>query len=236
MKSLNKTEKIIFLVNLAFCLFGLIYSVVQVVRNPINTAFLIKNLLIILGYLAIAYYVFYAYKKPHGNSLKHIMIFVAIIMVLIACTHPALTTINLKAGAPPTSEAVSGEAQGDPSGMPEGEEPTASTGELSAKNGQPAEPEDQKSLIDFKYSRALEYAIIFFTVMILAYVAGRLNRVEQNRYYLVAAIIMLLARCFLDYYPGKYPVNANEFNMCVAIVSAYLVRYRQHKEAGVEID
>jgi hypothetical protein len=72
--------------------------------------------------------------------------------------------------------------------------------------------------------------------MILAYVAGRLNRVEQNTYYLVAAIIMLLARCFLDYYPGKYPVNANEFNMCVAIVSAYLVRYRQHKEAGVEID
>lgn len=236
MKSLNKTEKLLLLVNLAFCLFGLIYSIVQVVKNPIDIAFLLKNLLVITGYLAIAYYVFFAYKKPHGNSLKHIMIFVAIIMVLIACTHPALTTNNFEPGVPPTSEAVSNEAQSEISDAPEGEKPPAAPeGNISAKE-HPAEQEGQNFLIDFKYSRTVQYAIIFFTVMILSYVAGRLNRVEQNRYLLIAAIIMLFARCFLDYNPGKYPVNANEFNMCVAVVSAYIVRYRQHKDAGVEID
>ena len=219
MKSLNKTEKILSVVNLACCLFGMGYALIQIFTSHLDVSFIIKNILVIIGYLGIFYYVFIGYKKPHGNSLKYAMLFLAVIMILVACTNPILKETKMNNMMPETAEAVSGET---PPNGPVFNEPDL--------------PENARPLIDTPYANMINYAIIFFTVMTLSYVSGRLNRVEENKKYLIAALVLLFFRCFLNFYPGKYPIYVNEFNMVLAIISGYLVRYRQHKDAGMDVE
>ena len=213
MKSLNKTEKIISVINLVCCTFGLVLTLIQMFTNRLDVSVIIKSIMVIIGYLGIFYYVFIGYKKPHGNSLKYAMLFVAAILILVACTNPVLKGQKMNGMLPDAAEVPDGPVFSEPN-----------------------LPENIRPLFDTPYANVINFAIIFFTVMILSYVAGRLGRVEENKKFLIAALVLLFFRCFLDFYPGKYPVYANEFNMVLAVVSGYLVRYRQHKDAGLDVE
>ena len=213
MKSLNKTEKIISVINLVCCAFGLVLTLIQMFTNRLDVSVIIKSIMVIIGYLGIFYYVFIGYKKPHGNSLKYAMLFVVAILILVACTNPVLKGQKMNGMLPYAAEVPDGPVFSEPN-----------------------LPENVRPLFDTPYANVINFAIIFFTVMILSYVAGRLGRVEENKKFLIAALVFLLFRCFLDFYPGKYPVYANEFNMVLAVVSGYLVRYRQHKDAGLDVE
>lgn len=213
MKSLNKTEKIISVINLVCCAFGLVLTLIQMFTNRLDVSVIIKSIMVIIGYLGIFYYVFIGYKKPHGNSLKYAMLFVAAILILVACANPVLKGQKMNGMLPDAAEVPDGPVFSEPN-----------------------LPENVSPLFDTPYANVINFAIIFFTVMILSYVAGRLGRVEENKKILIAALVLLFFRCFLDFYPGKYPVYANEFNMVLAVVSGYLVRYRQHKDAGLDVE
>ena len=213
MKSLNKTEKIISVINLVCCAFGLVLTLIQMFTNRLDVSVIVKSIMVIIGYLGIFYYVFIGYKKPHGNSLKYAMLFVAAILSLVACTNPVLKGQKMNGMLPDAAEVPDGPVFSEPN-----------------------LPENIRPLFDTPYANVINFAIIFFTVMILSYVAGRLGRVEENKKFLIAALVLLFFRCFLDFYPGKYPVYANEFNMVLAVVSGYLVRYRQHKDAGLDVE
>lgn len=213
MKSLNKTEKIISVINLVCCAFGLVLTLIQMFTNRLDVSVIIKSIMVIIGYLGIFYYVFIGYKKPHGNSLKYAMLFVAAILILVACANPVLKGQKMNGMLPDAAEVPDGPVFSEPN-----------------------LPENVSPLFDTPYANVINFAIIFFTVMILSYVAGRLGRVEENKKFLIAALVLLFFRCFLDFYPGKYPVYANEFNMVLAVVSGYLVRYRQHKDAGLDVE
>ena len=213
MKSLNKTEKIISVINLVCCAFGLVLTLIQMFTNRLDVSVIIKSIMVIIGYLGIFYYVFIGYKKPHGNSLKYAMLFVAAILILVACANHVLKGQKMNGMLPDAAEVPDGPVFSEPN-----------------------LPENVSPLFDTPYANVINFAIIFFTVMILSYVAGRLGRVEENKKFLIAALVLLFFRCFLDFYPGKYPVYANEFNMVLAVVSGYLVRYRQHKDAGLDVE
>ena len=68
---------------IALCLAAVftIYGVYQTIRHIAADVPNSKTMFICLSYILILYYVFYGYKKPHGNLLKYIMLFFALLLV-----------------------------------------------------------------------------------------------------------------------------------------------------------
>ncbi len=76
---------------------------------------------------------------------------------------------------------------------------------------------------------------------VIIYVAGRLNRIEQNKYLLIAVAIITFVCTILDIVPdiGKYsPILLFSYLyepiMVLALMIAYFTRYKEHKEAGLQ--
>lgn len=75
--------------------------------------------------------------------------------------------------------------------------------------------------------------------LILVYVSGRLNRIEQNRFLLLIAGILLLATTILPIIMDGFNINGF-FNACSSQIMiltlgfAYTARFEEHKAAGLE--
>ena len=84
-----------------------------------------------------------------------------------------------------------------------------------------------------------------FAAMAITYMAGRLNKAKKNIFVAVLASLLLLVRCFwfLDQ-PDLSGADIALFVldrcqplfMWLTIVLIYFFRYREHQEAGLEVD
>ena len=76
---------------------------------------------------------------------------------------------------------------------------------------------------------------------LLFYVAGRLNRIDQNKYLLPIVALVLLVSCIIEW--TQFSTDANILSKCIKaprhfisvliLMIAYFVRYKEHKEAGL---
>lgn len=79
---------------------------------------------------------------------------------------------------------------------------------------------------------------VCFAALIIAYVAGRLHKIEQNRILLVIAGVLLLPKQFLPLFSGQFLINAFFYQLTPLIILlalgfAYTARYEAHKAAGL---
>jgi len=79
----------------------------------------------------------------------------------------------------------------------------------------------------------LAIAMIF-----IGYIAGRLNRVEQNRVFMIIVLLILIYEyvlAALAYKAGFFGTLAviSPLIMWIDLYLAYLLRYKEHKEAGL---
>ncbi len=87
----------------------------------------------------------------------------------------------------------------------------------------------------------IEIFLPIFAACLLFYVAGRLNRIEQNKYLLPLVAIILLACCVMDWVSFisdpvatiVYFKVTNHFVITLTLMIAYFVRFKEHKEAGL---
>ncbi len=86
---------------------------------------------------------------------------------------------------------------------------------------------------------AYDYAIILgYTV--LFYVAGRLNRIEQNRFILPVLLVMLIIKSVIlvnAFHPETFVGFLSNFCQPITLLTlccAYFTRYQEHKEAGLQ--
>ncbi len=92
-----------------------------------------------------------------------------------------------------------------------------------------------------RYNSSLVHILRLFIPCIICYVAGRLNRIEQNKYLLTFATVATLV---LDIIPvilciGNF--NASwlfrifwDVIILITLMIAYFTRYKEHKEAGLQ--
>jgi len=87
----------------------------------------------------------------------------------------------------------------------------------------------------------VEVFLPVFAACLMFYVAGRLNRIGQNRYLLFVVAIMLFMHCvinwvsFADMQIPKivYFAVPGQFITVLTLIIAYFVRFKEHKEAGI---
>ena len=80
--------------------------------------------------------------------------------------------------------------------------------------------------------------------LLIAYVAGRLNKIEKNKFILIFVGLLILARVIILFVTG--PVSSGSLSIFACMTSmtsfitfaalsfAYIARYEQHKAAGLE--
>jgi len=75
---------------------------------------------------------------------------------------------------------------------------------------------------------------------IIIYVAGRLDRIEQNKYLLLISLIVQLMRCIIvatiahaQFTPLYVFTWFSGVFATITLMIAYFVRYKEHKEAGL---
>lgn len=196
------------LITLLLIVGGLVITIVKRTPSPVRTV------LICIGYLLVLYYALLGYKKPHGNMLRYTMLFFAILIIFLLVVDPALKSSSAQPLPPDSAEGIADIA-------PDGAIPAPPADD--AETGEPV-----------PYAKSISFGLACLAAVLIAYVAGRLNKIKTNRVLILIAGAMLLARCFVsDFHAGKMPANANEFNMWLAMAMSYLCRYQQHKEAGL---
>ena len=145
--------------------------------------------------------------------LRYTMLFFAILIIFLLVVDPALKSSSAQPLPPDSAEGIADIA-------PDGAIPAPPADD--AETGEPV-----------PYAKSISFGLACLAAVLIAYVAGRLNKIKTNRVLILIAGAMLLARCFVsDFHAGKMPANANEFNMWLAMAMSYLCRYQQHKEIG----
>lgn len=96
------------------------------------------------------------------------------------------------------------------------------------------------SCVDIGVGNAYGCTALVFSSAILVYVAGRLNRIEQNKYLLLIAFAIQFVCDLLDVISCAdqftFVYKCVSFSIPVATLTlmiAYFVRYKEHKEAGL---
>ena len=74
---LNNLQAAFLLAAIVLTAFGIIETILHLGADVPRS----KTMFICLSYIAVLYYIFYGYKIPHGNSLKYIMLFFAMMLV-----------------------------------------------------------------------------------------------------------------------------------------------------------
>ena len=83
----------------------------------------------------------------------------------------------------------------------------------------------------------MEMGFLGAILVLVSYMAGRLNRLKENEIIVGAVFLLFLARAILvKYEPGKISVGFNEFNMWIVLACSYLFHYHAHRDAGLEAD
>ncbi len=75
--NLNNFQLILLLVAAVLTIFGAVETILHLGADVPAS----KTMFVVMSYFAVFYYAFYGYKVPHGNSLKYIMLFFAMILV-----------------------------------------------------------------------------------------------------------------------------------------------------------
>jgi len=173
----KKQNKII----LAVIVLAIFLNLVSVSMIPFKQ-FSIVNLLytpiVCIEHLFVIYYVLFGYKKPHGNTLRYVML---------------LFTLTL------------------------GIELVVFASEMSI----------------------LDLALSVAKALVIPYIAGRLNKIEQNK--ILISVVFILFMIDAIYYcviinPQTFFGFYSMFGEAIewfAISAAYFVRYKEHKEAGL---
>ena len=159
-----------------------IYGVYQTIRHIGADVPHSKTMFICFSYILILFYALYGYKIPHGNLLKYIMLFFALLIV---------NEIALEAG---------------------GKYPNL----------------DSQVIL-------LPTVIAGICTVIISYIAGRLDRFNQNIYLFTVVLILLIVRAFLmSQYRTIMFSNYSDLIIWYDINCAYALRFRRHKEAGLQ--
>jgi len=92
----------------------------------------------------------------------------------------------------------------------------------------------------YNVGSAYVHAISLVIAGMLCYVAGRLNRIEQNRFILLIALVLFVIRSVASLILFPTPSFITNFTICgqpiimfLTLCCAYFVRYKAHKEAGL---
>lgn len=80
-----------------------------------------------------------------------------------------------------------------------------------------------------------------FSALIIAYIAGRLNKIKKNRILLIAVGIMMLTARIINGFQLNYEIKDTVAIICsitpmfilAALGFAYTARYEEHKAAGL---
>lgn len=158
------------------------YGVYQTIRHIGADVPTSKTMFICLSYIIILYYGFYGYKTPHGNLLKYIMLFFALLLV---------NEVALEAGG--------------------------------------------------KYPNLVSETILLPTtitglcIVFISYIAGRLDRFNENIYIFTTVLVLLVIRAFLmSQYRTIMFSNFSDVIIWFDINCVYALRYKQHRQAGLE--
>jgi len=81
--------------------------------------------------------------------------------------------------------------------------------------------------------------LYFLGAIVIVYVAGRLDRISQNKYLMVLAFLFVLVgyitKCFVRGDSLFTLIRlADELYLLIALCAFYFIRYKEHKEAGVK--
>ena len=79
--------------------------------------------------------------------------------------------------------------------------------------------------------------IIGLCILLSGYIAGRLNKIRENRILFALTLVLLIIRVFVS--AGNQSVMLSDFNEVILffdIACSYFVRYQQHKEAGLQTE
>ncbi len=93
--------------------------------------------------------------------------------------------------------------------------------------------------INGSISEIISSVLTGFAVMIFTYVSGRLDRINQNRIFLVIAGVFLLATMLIPAFSGFFLINGflsslTPLIVLLALGFAYTARYEEHIAAGLE--
>ena len=159
-----------------------VFGVYQTIRHIGADVHISKTIFICLSYILILYYGLYGYKVPHGNLLKYLMLFLALLLV---------NEIALEVG---------------------GKYPNL----LSDRTLIPA-------------------AITGLCIVMISYMAGRLDRFNKNIYLFAIVLVLLVVRAvMMSHYRTIMFSNFSDVIIWFDINCAYVLRYKQHKQAGLE--
>ena len=158
------------------------YGVYETIRHIGADVPVSKTMFICLSYILILYYGLYGYKVPHGNLLKYIMLFFALLLV-------NETTLEASGKYPGlVNEAI-----------------------------------------------LLPLAITGICIVIISYISGRLHKFNKNIYLFAIVLVLLVVRAVLmSSYRTIMFSNFSDVIIWLDINCAYALRYKQHKQAGLE--
>ena len=187
-----------------------------------------REILTYIGYVLVLYYAFFGYRIPHGNLLRYTMLLFAVLLIVMLVCNPSFYGNELsRAGMPEETQLVQEDGE-----IPE--EPAENV--PLPPSGEPDVPEKPKAQTpgEEKRSNLLELSFLGTVILLASYMAGRLNKIKQNQIIVVLVALIFLARAILvNNDSGRLPFNLNELNMWIVLSCSYLLRYRDHKEAGL---
>ena len=198
---------------LCLCAAGLVTTILRQ-QSAIPMA---REVLAYVGYILVFAYALVGYRVPHGNLLKYTMLCFAVLLVVTMMSNPAL---NQGAAAPAGGEGA----------------PPAAAEALPQPDGAPDVPgrPDFQAPGQEKRSNLAELALVGASIILISYMAGRLNRIKENRIIIVLVLILLIVRAIFENGGLRnLPVGLNEIYMWLALSASYLFRYREHREAGL---
>ena len=221
----NAPITVLLILVMGLCVAEIVLTAVRQ-RTAIPT---MREVLVYVGYILVLAYALAGYRVPHGNLLKYTMLVFASLLVVTLVVNPAFYggTEKQVNEAPDAQLALS---EGEGLTEPPADMPLPPSGEPDAPEMEnPITPGEQKRI------NLMELIFLGTTMILISYMAGRLDRIKENRIIIVLVLVLLLARAFLVNYGMRMaPVGLNEFIMWLVLSCSYLFRYREHKEAGMQ--
>ena len=226
----SKIAVVVMLVVLALCITGIVLTITGQ-RKVVPMA---REALIYIGYILVLCYAFAGYRVPHGNMLKYTILLFAVLMMVTVMSKPSIA-----------NGAGKGQGQGPAPAQAEAQmEPAQNLPPQPAKDDIARQPDAnadanaqlRKDLTPSEETRSnlFELGFVGTIIILISYMAGRLDRIRENRIIIIIVAVLFILRAILANYGGSVlRTGLNEFNMWIVLSVSYLCRYRQHREAGL---
>jgi len=99
-----------------------------------------------------------------------------------------------------------------------------------------------RMLVEFSLMNTVSLVFIPLSMIFIAYIAGRLDRINENRFYVVIVLLLLLYVSFatvsststMNLKVYEYVAIFEPCIAWIAIIAAYFARYIEHKLAGLQ--